>query len=85
MSRSYTSPPPSASMVCSGTALFCFNIAELDRRFRDAYCLHHQIMDSVRTSETSVYFSETTSQKAVIFRTNGIQEGRKKEWQLGTA
>jgi len=38
------------------------------RRFRDAYCLHHQrdeplialIMEAVRTSETSVYLYETT-------------------------
>jgi hypothetical protein len=38
----------------------------LGPRFRSTYCLHHQddeyalIMEAVRTSETSVYFNETT-------------------------
>jgi hypothetical protein len=30
----------------------------VDRRFRDAYCLHHQCDEC--TSETSVYYNETT-------------------------
>jgi hypothetical protein len=39
--------------------------AEVDQRFRGAYCLHHQddealMMESVRTSETSVNFNMTT-------------------------
>jgi hypothetical protein len=37
----------------------------VDRRFRGAYCLHHQrslIMEVVRTSETSVYMYLTTRQ-----------------------
>jgi hypothetical protein len=36
---------------------------EVHRRFRGAYCLHHQgalMMDVVRTSETSVHFNMTT-------------------------
>jgi len=36
---------------------------EVDRRFRGAYCLHHQgalMMEAVRTSETSVNFNLTT-------------------------
>jgi hypothetical protein len=39
------------------------NHVEVDRPFRDAYCLHHHgtlIMEAVNTSETSVYFNETT-------------------------
>jgi hypothetical protein len=39
-------------------------LVEEDRRFRGAYCQHHQgfiaLMMAVRTSETSVYFNETT-------------------------
>jgi hypothetical protein len=40
----------------------CSN-AEVDRRFRRAYCLHHQgalMMEAVRTSETSANFNVTT-------------------------
>jgi hypothetical protein len=38
---------------------------EVERRFRGAYCLHHPglitlMMEAVRTSDTSVYFNETT-------------------------
>jgi hypothetical protein len=36
---------------------------ELDRRFRGAYCLHHQggdRIEAVRTPETSVHFNMTT-------------------------
>jgi hypothetical protein len=35
---------------------------EFDRRFRGAYCVHHQglMMEVVRTSETSVKFNVTT-------------------------
>jgi hypothetical protein len=33
---------------------------EVDRRLRDAYCLHHQGDYAVRTSETSVNFNVTT-------------------------
>jgi hypothetical protein len=33
---------------------------EVYRRFRGAYCLHHQVDESVRISETSVNFNETT-------------------------
>jgi len=32
-----------------------YSLVEVDRRFRGAYCLHYQV-----TSETSVYFNETT-------------------------
>jgi hypothetical protein len=36
---------------------------EIDRRFRDAYCLHHQgdlMIETVSTSETSANFYQTT-------------------------
>jgi hypothetical protein len=36
---------------------------EVDRRFRGAYCLHHQwalMMETVHTSETSVNFNAST-------------------------
>jgi hypothetical protein len=33
------------------------SLVEVDRRFRDAYCLYQQ--ETVRTSETFVYFNET--------------------------
>jgi hypothetical protein len=38
------------------------NLTEVDRRFRDVYCpiVMTLIMEAVRTSETSVYFKETT-------------------------
>jgi hypothetical protein len=44
------------------------SLVEVYRRFRGAYCLNHQanksltalMMDAVITSETSVYFNETT-------------------------
>jgi hypothetical protein len=39
------------------------SLVELGRRFRGMYFLHHQgalIVESVRNSETSVYFYETT-------------------------
>jgi hypothetical protein len=41
--------------------MLCSHV-EVDRRFRDAYCLHHQVpmMKAVRTSETSVSFNVTT-------------------------
>jgi hypothetical protein len=32
----------------------------VDRRFRGTYCLHYGPDKAVRTSETSVYFNETT-------------------------
>jgi hypothetical protein len=37
------------------------SLAEIDRRFRGAYCLHHQdlIMEAVSTSETLISFYET--------------------------
>jgi hypothetical protein len=44
-----------------------YSVAEIDRRFRDAYCLHYQgstqviaVMEAVGISETSVNFHETT-------------------------
>jgi hypothetical protein len=40
-----------------------YSLAEVDRCFRGVYCLHYQgtsMMEAVRTSETSFYFSETT-------------------------
>jgi hypothetical protein len=41
------------------------SLVEVDRRFRGAYCLHHQggetvMMEAVRTSETSVFLNEIT-------------------------
>jgi hypothetical protein len=36
------------------------NLVVVDRRFRGAYCLHYQLMETVRTSETSVFNKETT-------------------------
>jgi hypothetical protein len=42
------------------------NLVEADRRFRVAYCLHHQVdefalvKEAVCYSETSVYFNDTT-------------------------
>jgi hypothetical protein len=36
------------------------SLVGLDRRFRGAYCLHHQVYDSMHTLETSLYTSETT-------------------------
>jgi hypothetical protein len=36
------------------------NHVKVDRRFRGAYCLHHQGKEAVRTSETSVNFNVTT-------------------------
>jgi hypothetical protein len=44
-------------------------LVEVDRRFIGAYCLHHYILTAqmtevVRTSETSVYFYETTKRCA---------------------
>jgi hypothetical protein len=43
------------------------SLVVVDRRFRGAYCLHHkddvfitQMMEAVRTSETSVCYNETT-------------------------
>jgi hypothetical protein len=60
------------SSLCFKTTAFwdiapCI-LVEIDRRFRGAYCLHHQgdessyclMMGAVRISETSVYFNETT-------------------------
>jgi hypothetical protein len=55
-----------------------YSVVDVDRRFRGAYCLHHQgdvsitalMMETVRISETSVYFQESTRhyiQKAVMF------------------
>jgi hypothetical protein len=43
------------------------SIVEANRRFRGAFA--SMMIEAVRTSETSVYFKETTrhSQKAVIF------------------
>jgi hypothetical protein len=38
-------------------------LVEVDRHFRGAYCLHHQValmVEAVSTSETSVNFYETT-------------------------
>jgi hypothetical protein len=40
-------------------------VVEINRRFRDSYCRHHQsdeflMMHSVSTSETSVIFYQTT-------------------------
>jgi hypothetical protein len=40
------------------------SLIEVNRRFRDAYCPHHEsdealIMETVCTSESSVYFNET--------------------------
>jgi hypothetical protein len=43
------------------------SLVEVDRRFKGRYCLHQQgdesfialMMETVRTSETSVYFNET--------------------------
>jgi hypothetical protein len=55
------------------------NLVEVDRSFRDTYCLHHRgdvfialMMEAVRTSETSAYFNETIlhgaiTKKALIF------------------
>jgi hypothetical protein len=42
-----------------------YSLVIVDRRFRGACCLHHQpiialMMEIVRTSETSVYYNETT-------------------------
>jgi hypothetical protein len=45
------------------------NLVDVDRRFRGTFCLHHRPDDEVRTSGTSVYFSEATGRyirKAVI-------------------
>jgi hypothetical protein len=37
------------------------NLVEIDRRFRDAYCLHYQGAGiAVSTSETCMYFYQTT-------------------------
>jgi hypothetical protein len=36
------------------------NLVDVDRRFKGAYCPHHQDDHSSRTSETSVYFNDTT-------------------------
>jgi hypothetical protein len=41
------------------------SLVEINRRFRGAYCLHHQgffapMTKAVRTSHASVYFNETT-------------------------
>jgi hypothetical protein len=39
------------------------SLVEVDRRFRGAYCLHHQIallMEAVCTSEMLVFFKEAT-------------------------
>jgi hypothetical protein len=33
------------------------SLVEVDRCFRGAYCLHHQVNEAIRTSETSVYFN----------------------------
>jgi hypothetical protein len=35
-------------------------LAEVDRRFTDAYRLHHHADEAVLTSETSVYFCKST-------------------------
>jgi hypothetical protein len=72
MSRSYISCPPWHMHGVAGQLYFKdWDIAPCsfvwgDRRFRGAYCLHHQgdelfltLMEAVRTSETSVY-SEST-------------------------
>jgi hypothetical protein len=38
------------------------NLVEIDRRFRDVYCLHYQGAGiAVSTSETCMYFYQTTS------------------------
>jgi hypothetical protein len=36
------------------------SLVVVDQNFRDAYCLHHQGDEGVRTSETSFYYNETT-------------------------
>jgi hypothetical protein len=38
-------------------------LAEVDRGFEGAYCLHHQggLLEAVSTSERSVYFYETAN------------------------
>jgi hypothetical protein len=36
------------------------NFEETARRFRGTYCLTALVMEAVRTSETSIYFNETT-------------------------
>jgi hypothetical protein len=53
-----------------------YSLVEVGRRFRGAFCLHHQralMMEVVHISETSVYINETTRryifQKALIFTT----------------
>jgi hypothetical protein len=43
-----------------------YSLVNADQHFKCAYCLHHQgdeaglVMEVVRTSETLVYFNETT-------------------------
>jgi hypothetical protein len=55
------------------------SVGEVNRCFRDAYCLHHQgdesitalMMEVICTCETSVYFMRlhgAISQKAAIFK-----------------
>jgi hypothetical protein len=53
-------------LVSLNMAAFCdiapCSLVEVERRFRDSYCLHHHgslMMEAVSTSETSVYFYET--------------------------
>jgi hypothetical protein len=37
-----------------------YSLVEVDRRFRDAYCLRRLLVEAVLTSETLVFFNETT-------------------------
>jgi hypothetical protein len=36
------------------------SLVELHPRFRDAYCLHHLLVEEVSISETSIHFCQTT-------------------------
>jgi hypothetical protein len=49
-----------------------YSLVEVDRRFRGAYCLHHQadeslMIEAVRAFETSVYFNGAICQKIIFY------------------
>jgi hypothetical protein len=51
--------PQTLTMTAFSDVMPC-SLVEGDRRFRNAYCIHRRPDYEVHTSETSVYFNETT-------------------------